>query len=199
VHTGKPVRIDRAWWRARLQRASEKRASILDERTTACRLINGESDGWPGLVLDRYGDVLVLKVYTAAWLSRLVPDSHGSERLTRRKQSEAREFDCDEPLIEMLRASLQPKNRARLSRNVQPISRPPDSAMDRFLRRSCRDRLFFSKREFASKRMRCAAKNRLLPRPAREPARDGILARDGDVERLSFRWLPHVRRAAARP
>ncbi|MEK7706624.1 MAG: class I SAM-dependent rRNA methyltransferase, partial [Verrucomicrobiota bacterium] len=33
--------------------------------------INGESDGWPGLVLDRYDTTLVLKIYTAAWLPRV--------------------------------------------------------------------------------------------------------------------------------
>ena len=41
------------------------------EVTTGYRLIHGESDGWPGLVLDRYDTTLVLKLYTAAWLPRL--------------------------------------------------------------------------------------------------------------------------------
>ena len=38
---------------------------------TGYRLINGESDGWPGLVLDRYGNTYVLKLYSLAWLQRL--------------------------------------------------------------------------------------------------------------------------------
>jgi len=98
LHVGKPVQIDEAWWRAQLDTALAKRAGILDERTTAYRLINGESDGWPGLVLDCYGAVLVLKLYTVAWLSR-VPF-----------------------LIELLRERVQPKTLVlRLSRNVQPI------------------------------------------------------------------------------
>src|SRR5688572_6883886 len=71
LHTGRPVQFDESWWRARLDTAIAKRTDILDERTTACRLINGESDGWPGLVLDRYGAVLVLKLYTAAWMPRV--------------------------------------------------------------------------------------------------------------------------------
>ena len=41
------------------------------ETTTGYRFIHGESDGWPGLVLDRYDTTLVLKLYTAAWLPRL--------------------------------------------------------------------------------------------------------------------------------
>jgi 23S rRNA (cytosine1962-C5)-methyltransferase len=44
---------------------------LFDERTTAFRWINGESDGWPGLVLDRYDQTLVMKLYTSAWLPRL--------------------------------------------------------------------------------------------------------------------------------
>jgi 23S rRNA (cytosine1962-C5)-methyltransferase len=41
---------------------------LFDHQTTGFRWINGESDGWPGLVLDRYDRTLVLKLYTAAWL-----------------------------------------------------------------------------------------------------------------------------------
>ncbi len=68
---GKPQAIDRAWWRARLLQALDQRRGLFDAQTTGYRLVNGESDGWPGLVLDRYGATLVLKLYTAAWLPRL--------------------------------------------------------------------------------------------------------------------------------
>jgi 23S rRNA (cytosine1962-C5)-methyltransferase len=71
LHTGKPQTIDGAWWLARLERALARRAGLFDARTTGYRLIHGESDGWPGLVLDRYDTTLVLKLYTAAWLPRL--------------------------------------------------------------------------------------------------------------------------------
>ena len=71
LHAGKPVTVDAAWWRQRLQAALERRRGLFDEQTTGYRWIHGESDGWPGLVLDRYGAVLVLKLYTAAWLPRL--------------------------------------------------------------------------------------------------------------------------------
>lgn len=33
--------------------------------STACRLVNAEGDGLPGLVVDRYADVLVLQIHTA--------------------------------------------------------------------------------------------------------------------------------------
>jgi 23S rRNA (cytosine1962-C5)-methyltransferase len=71
LFSGKPEAVDAAWWTARLNSALERRTSRFDEDTTGFRWINGESDGWPGLVLDRYGDTLVLKVYTAAWFPRL--------------------------------------------------------------------------------------------------------------------------------
>lgn len=71
LHAGKPETIDAAWWQGRLQQALARRAGLFDALTTGYRLIHGESDGWPGLVLDRYDATLVLKIYTAAWLPRL--------------------------------------------------------------------------------------------------------------------------------
>lgn len=72
VHQGKPRQIDQDFWRDRLQGAFLAREAICDSETTACRVINGESDGFPGLVLDRYESTFVLKLYTAAWFSRLL-------------------------------------------------------------------------------------------------------------------------------
>jgi 23S rRNA (cytosine1962-C5)-methyltransferase len=71
LHAGKPQALDVAWWTARLDAAVCRRDGLFEARTTGYRLINGESDGWPGLVLDRYGATFVLKLYTAAWLPRL--------------------------------------------------------------------------------------------------------------------------------
>ena len=71
LHAGKPVTIDENWWRENLARAVRRRDGLFDDQTDGFRWINGESDGWPGLVLDRYAGTLVLKIYTAAWLPRL--------------------------------------------------------------------------------------------------------------------------------
>src|SRR5438445_9699003 len=71
LQTGKPQTIDKAWWKSRLKAALDRRSGLFDAETTGFRWINGESDGWPGLVLDRYADTLVLKLYTEAWLPRL--------------------------------------------------------------------------------------------------------------------------------
>ena len=71
LHTGKPQTIDAAWWQNHLTTTLARRTGLFDDHTSGWRCINGESDGWPGLVLDRYGETLVLKLYTAAWLPRL--------------------------------------------------------------------------------------------------------------------------------
>lgn len=71
LHVGKPLNIDAAFWRGRLEAALQRREGLFAAGTTGFRLINGESDGWPGLVLDRYDTTLVLKIYTAAWTERL--------------------------------------------------------------------------------------------------------------------------------
>jgi 23S rRNA (cytosine1962-C5)-methyltransferase len=41
---------------------------LFDDQTTGYRCVHGESDGWPGLVLDRYDKTFVVKLYAAAWL-----------------------------------------------------------------------------------------------------------------------------------
>ena len=49
LQAGKAATLDGAWWRARLQAAVSLRTDRFDGLTTGYRLINGESDGWPGL------------------------------------------------------------------------------------------------------------------------------------------------------
>lgn len=71
VHVGKPATIDLDWWSQRLDEALARREAMADAETNGLRLINGESDGWPGLVADRYAETIVLKIYTPAWLEML--------------------------------------------------------------------------------------------------------------------------------
>ncbi len=71
LHVGAPVTVDQAWWADHLDAALAVREDLFDAATDGYRLINGESDRWPGLVLDRYARTLVLKLYTAAWFPHL--------------------------------------------------------------------------------------------------------------------------------
>ena len=67
-----PVVIDAAFFAGRVQAALTRRAALLaDPLTTGLRLLHGESDGLPGVVVDRYHDVQVLKLYSAAWVPHL--------------------------------------------------------------------------------------------------------------------------------
>lgn len=60
------ARIDDAWWRRRVRESIERRRDLpaLDA-CDACRLVHSEADGLPGLVVDRYGEWLVVQALTA--------------------------------------------------------------------------------------------------------------------------------------
>jgi 23S rRNA (cytosine1962-C5)-methyltransferase len=66
----KPVQIDRHHFESQLQAALQIRA-VLSSNTTGYRLVHGGNDNFPGLVIDRYGETLVLKLYSPAWLPHL--------------------------------------------------------------------------------------------------------------------------------
>ncbi len=64
-----PAKIGVELFRTRLSEALELRRPLVDDpETTGLRILSGEGDRMPGLVLDQYGDGLVLKCYTPAWL-----------------------------------------------------------------------------------------------------------------------------------
>lgn len=68
--------IDAAFFRRRLARAveSRRRLTLLDVHC-ACRLVFSESDGLPGLIVDRYGEYLVCQFLSAgaeAWRTTIV-------------------------------------------------------------------------------------------------------------------------------
>ncbi len=58
--------IDEAGWLAlldsRLRAAIARRAAMLDEATDACRLCFSEADELPGLIADKYGDLVILQL-----------------------------------------------------------------------------------------------------------------------------------------
>lgn len=68
IHCGRPVTVDESWWREKFRATLAKRHPLFGPGTTGYRLINGENDGWPALILDQFGDTLVLKIYAAFWL-----------------------------------------------------------------------------------------------------------------------------------
>ena len=79
--------IDRDFWRGKLLNAIEFRRKILlpNPQTTMYRLVNGEGDGMPGLIIDVYGRHLVMQVHSMGMyrlhetlvelLAELIPDT----------------------------------------------------------------------------------------------------------------------------
>ena len=71
VHTTEAV--DESYFETAIRRAVALRREVLklDETTQAYRLINSDGDGLSGLMIDRYGDVLLCELYSLGMAQRL--------------------------------------------------------------------------------------------------------------------------------
>ena len=65
------ARIGAGWLAARLARALEMRERLYD--APFYRLVHAEADGLPGVVIDRFGDTVVIQP-NAAWAEALLPE-----------------------------------------------------------------------------------------------------------------------------
>ncbi len=88
------------FFRARLERALALRAALVPRlESDALRLVHGESDALPGLVVDRYADTLVVQVLSAGaerWRDTLVSllrEMTGASRLYERSDVEVRRLE----------------------------------------------------------------------------------------------------------
>ena len=54
-------RFDEAFWRRRAEYAWNYRKTVMKDDISCCRIIFGEADGFPGLTVDRYADILVVQ------------------------------------------------------------------------------------------------------------------------------------------
>jgi 23S rRNA (cytosine1962-C5)-methyltransferase len=101
--------IDEIFWRQRLQRAIAGRAALAaDPHTNAYRLVHAESDGLPGLVVDRYGDWLVVQLLTLGvervkpLLTRLLVELCQPAGIVERSDVDVREKEGLRPSLGML-------------------------------------------------------------------------------------------------
>lgn len=91
-------RIDAAFFRRRVAAAIQARAR-LDIQSDGLRLVHGESDGLPGVVVDRYGDTLVAQFTSAGaerWknvLADALLAETGLSRLYERSDASARSLE----------------------------------------------------------------------------------------------------------
>ena len=65
-------RFDEAFWQRRIQYAWDYRKTVMGADTSCCRVIFGEADGFPGLTMDRFSDLLVTQTLSAG-MERLKP------------------------------------------------------------------------------------------------------------------------------
>jgi 23S rRNA (cytosine1962-C5)-methyltransferase len=92
--------VDAALLRQRLSSALLARSALLaDDSTDAYRLVHAESDGLPGLIVDRYAGTLVVQVLSAGveyWRETLVgllAELTGFEQIYERSDADVRELE----------------------------------------------------------------------------------------------------------
>jgi 23S rRNA (cytosine1962-C5)-methyltransferase len=104
--------VDAAFLERRIRKAVALREQLAAARhTNAMRLIHGESDGLPGLVVDRYADVLVAQ-FLAAGVERwreeildLLVQITGCEAVFERSDAEVRKLEGLEPRTGFVRGN----------------------------------------------------------------------------------------------
>lgn len=103
-------RIDAAFFATRVASAVAAR-QLFDLRSDGVRLVHGEADGLPGLIVDRYGDTLVAQFLSAGverWkdvLADALLAATGLARLYERSDASGREREGLAPLTGWLRGS----------------------------------------------------------------------------------------------
>jgi len=103
--------IDEAFWRTRLDRAIRFRDS-LQINATAFRLVHGEADLLPSLIVDRYGDYLVMQTLSqgmdrlAPTLVKLLADMTGAKGILARNDPKVRKLEGLEQKVEVLHGTV---------------------------------------------------------------------------------------------
>lgn len=64
----KGLTIDHAWVFHQIEKAFWMRKDHLNDTLDSCRLVFGENDGLPGLIIDKYADKAVVKLYSGIWI-----------------------------------------------------------------------------------------------------------------------------------
>ncbi len=98
--------------RRTMKRAIEMREQFFSAKdTTAYRLINAEGDGVPGLIADKYGDVVVLQLTTLGmdklrpWIINTIADLCAPKSIYEKSTGQSRKNEGMEPREQWLRGS----------------------------------------------------------------------------------------------
>lgn len=71
IHRGGPAKINAEFFQHKIELAHKKRNPLFNYKITAYRMLFGENDGFPGLIVDVYHKTGVLKLYSKIWLPYL--------------------------------------------------------------------------------------------------------------------------------
>jgi len=91
--------IDSAFFRDRIDHAAGLRAPLLDDAHSGARLVHGEADGLPGVIVDQYGSVAVVQLLSAGadhWRAAIVDAIAalpGIECVVERSDAEVRKLE----------------------------------------------------------------------------------------------------------
>jgi 23S rRNA (cytosine1962-C5)-methyltransferase len=103
--------VDEAFWRGRLERAITFRDS-LEINATAYRLVHGEADLLPSLIVDRYEDYLVLQTLSqgmdrvAATMTALLVDLTGVKGVLARNDPKVRQLEGLDQKVEVMHGTV---------------------------------------------------------------------------------------------
>jgi 23S rRNA (cytosine1962-C5)-methyltransferase len=104
--------VDAAFFRGRIEKALALREALpAAKHTNALRLVNGESDGLPGLIVDRYADVAVAQFLSAGverWrdpILDLLCETTGCSAVFERSDAEVRKLEGLESTIGFVRGN----------------------------------------------------------------------------------------------
>ncbi|MEO0250027.1 MAG: class I SAM-dependent rRNA methyltransferase, partial [candidate division WOR-3 bacterium] len=108
--------INREWWRERLAQAIARRASLLaNPSLTACRLVYSEADLLPGLIVDKYGEYLVLQALSIGierlkpMLAELLMELTSAKGIYERSDVEVRKLEGLDPTAGPLLGDVPPR------------------------------------------------------------------------------------------
>jgi 23S rRNA (cytosine1962-C5)-methyltransferase len=104
--------VDEKFFREKIEQAVALRASLpASHHSNALRLVHGESDGLPGLVVDRYADVLVAQLLSAGaerWKEEIfdaLAAVTGCEAIFERSDADVRKLEGLQPRVGFARGN----------------------------------------------------------------------------------------------
>lgn len=100
-------RVDRHWLKRKVVQAWSYRKRFLSN-TDACRVVYGEADGIPGLIVDKYSSVAVIQITSLAmdirrdWIAPVLQDVLGVTAIYERSDAPTRLLEGLEPIEQCL-------------------------------------------------------------------------------------------------